>query len=141
MPVLAICYGMQALNVARGGTLVQDIDAQIEGSLKHEQGLPLERPSHSIEIETESRLHSFASGQSELRVNSHHHQSVRRLGSHLRTAAKAKDGVIEAIEDNRGDRFVLGVQWHPEMGWREDALSRSIFDSFVRECARGRAGR
>ena len=136
LPVLAICYGMQALNVVRGGSLVQDIDAQVEGSLKHEQGSPLERPSHSIVIEAGSMLQEFAGGLSELRVNSHHHQSVRHLGSHLRPAAKAKDGVIEAVEDTRGDRFVLGVQWHPEMGWREDALSRSIFDSFVKACGR-----
>ena len=113
IPILAICYGMQALNVSRGGTLVQDIDSQVEQPLKHEQGIPLERNSHSIVFETDSRIANLKTGN-KVRVNSHHHQSVKRIGANLRATARAKDGVIECIEDTRADRFVLGVQWHPE---------------------------
>ena len=134
LPLLAICYGMQALNVARGGSLVQDIDSQIEGSLKHEQGKPLARTSHSIEVERESLLGSMGSistNGSSLRVNSHHHQAVSSLGSDLRAVAWAKDGIVECMEDTGPDRFILDVQWHPELSWRTDELSKDIFNEFV----------
>ena len=134
LPVLAICYGMQALNVARGGTLIQDIDSQVEGGLKHEQGKPLGRTSHSIEVDRESllgQMKSIAGNGNSLRVNSHHHQAVHKLGDDLRAVAWAKDGIIECIEDTRPDRFILGVQWHPELSWRTDALSKEIFGEFV----------
>ena len=134
LPVLGICYGMQALNVSRGGTLIQDIAAQIEGGLKHDQGKPLERASHSIEIDRESILGSFASiskNGDAVRVNSHHHQAVGKIGRDLKPVAWAKDGIVECIEDTRPGRFVLGVQWHPELSWQDDEFSREIFESFV----------
>jgi putative glutamine amidotransferase len=134
LPVLGICYGMQALNVARGGTLIQDITSQVEGGLKHDQGKPMERPSHSIEIDRESilgSLRSIATNGHSICVNSHHHQAVRDIGRDLRAVAWAKDGVIECIEDTRPDRFVLGVQWHPELSWENDPFSREIFEIFV----------
>jgi len=137
LPVLGICYGMQAINVSRGGSLIQDIDSQVPDGLKHEQGRPLDRQSHSIDIERESILGQLdtikANGRS-LRVNSHHHQAVGKLGHDLRAVAWAKDGVIECIEDMRKDRYVLGVQWHPELAWQKDQLSREIFSSFVENC-------
>jgi putative glutamine amidotransferase len=135
LPVLAICYGMQALNVARGGTLIQDIGSQVEGSIKHEQGQPLERPSHAVTIERAGVFARFRSinGNSP-RVNSHHHQAIGNIGRELRASAWANDGVIECIEDTRNDRFALGIQWHPELSWREDDFSREIFDVFVEEC-------
>lgn len=139
LPVLAICYGMQALNVVRGGTLIQDIDSQVEGGLKHEQGKPLGRTSHSIEVDRESLLggmRSISNNGNSLRVNSHHHQAVNKLGADLRAVAWAKDGIVECIEDTRPDRFILGVQWHPELSWRIDDLSKEIFGEFV-----GKAGR
>jgi putative glutamine amidotransferase len=135
MPLLAICYGMQALNVHRGGSLVQDIESEIDASLKHEQGVPLARGSHSIEIAAGSRLRSLADGAAT--VNSHHHQAVRNIGRNLRATAWAKDGVIECIEDTRPDRFAFGVQWHPELSWKTDALSRKIFEEFIGTCAGG----
>lgn len=139
LPVLAICFGMQALNVSRGGTLIQDIDAQIKDGFKHEQGPPLDRNSHSITIEKGSVLagmKSVAELNGKVRVNSHHHQAISKPGMNLRVIARAKDGVIEGIEDTREDRFNLGVQWHPEISWRSDSFSREIFDVFVRRCIR-----
>ncbi len=133
LPVLAICYGMQVLNVYRGGSLFQDIDSQIEGAFKHDQGKPLERLSHKIEIEPQSRLRWISEEGTE-KVNSHHHQSVKKVGSDLFVSAVAADGVIEAIEDPRPERFVLGVQWHPELGWRDDRFSGDIFKVFVEVC-------
>ena len=132
--VLGICFGMQVLNVARGGTLLQDIETDIENCVKHEQGKPLARSSHSIEIEKDSLLSRLITTGDNVRVNSHHHQAIGKIGSHLRATARAKDGVIECIEDTRADRFVLGVQWHPELSWRSDELSRNIFESFISAC-------
>ena len=134
MPVLAICFGMQILNVFRGGTLFQDVESQISNCLKHEQGIPLERNSHSIEIEKESILFRL-NGDGNGKVNSHHHQSVNKIGSNLKPTAWARDGVIEGIEDSRANRFNLGVQWHPEHSWKSDSLSGKIFETFVESCA------
>jgi len=137
MPILGICYGMQAINVARGGSLIQDIGSQLENSLKHEQGRPVDRYSHSVKVDRESLLGSFDSIRAngdEVRVNSHHHQAVGRVGRDLRAAAWAKDGVIECIQDIRPEFFVLGVQWHPELAWNRDPLSMDIFGSFIDRC-------
>lgn len=138
LPVLAICYGIQVLNVSRGGTLIQDIEAQIENPMKHQQGKPADRNSHAIKIENDSLLYELARRENldgGAKVNSHHHQAVRKPGENLRAIAWANDGVIEGIQDTRPERFVLGVQWHPELSWNTDDLSRAIFESFVSRCA------
>lgn len=133
--VLGICFGMQILNVSRGGTLFQDIESDVENCVKHEQGKPLARNSHSIEFEKESLLSRLiTNGDGRIRVNSHHHQSVKKVGENLKSTAWAKDGVIEGIEDTRENRFVLGVQWHPELSWKTDSLSRNIFETFILAC-------
>jgi putative glutamine amidotransferase len=137
IPILGICFGMQILNVSRGGSLIQDIESQIENSVKHEQGTPLERNSHKISVKSESRLARLITiGESniEVKVNSHHHQAIRNVGKKLTATAWANDGVIECIEDTRENRFVLGVQWHPELSYKFDDLSNNLFKSFVREC-------
>ncbi len=136
-PVLAICYGMQALNVHRGGTLVQDIESEIAGSIKHEQGDPFTRPSHSIRLHEDSILGRLpvASERTDHRVNSSHHQAVKEIGRDLRATAWAADGVIEAIEDTRPGRFVVGVQWHPELMAGHDRLSSELFACFVDRCS------
>lgn len=139
LPLLAICYGMQALNVARGGALIQDINSQVPEAFKHEQGAPRARRSHTVTL-LEGGLPQRLWGASELEVNSHHHQAVETLGEHLRATAWARDGLIEAVEDVREGFWVQGVQWHPEIAWAEDDFSRSLFRSFV-GAARDFAGR
>jgi putative glutamine amidotransferase len=141
LPLLAICYGMQALNVVRGGTLVQDIESQIEGSIKHEQGIPQFRNSHSLKIGEKgilAGLDAVRAANGPLRVNSSHHQAIGKLGNDLVATAWASDGVVECIEDTREDRFALGVQWHPELSSGTDRLSGEIFKLFVDVCTRGR---
>jgi putative glutamine amidotransferase len=132
MPVFAICFGLQSLNVSRGGTLIQDIGSQHPSAIKHEQGLPRTRHSHRVRILEGSMLGQLAGSES-APVNSHHHQAVGTLGRELVATAWAADGLIEAAEDPRGDRWVLGVQWHPELAWDRDALSQSLFSRFIEE--------
>jgi putative glutamine amidotransferase len=130
LPLLAICFGMQVWNVYRGGTLLQDIEAQMPGAIKHEQGPPRERTSHAVKIKPESLVARLAGGES-LRVNSHHHQALETLGRHLQATAWSADGLIEAVEDTDEGRWAVGVQWHPELGWERDDFSRRLFDDFI----------
>ena len=130
LPVLGICFGMQSLNVARGGSLYQDLETQAPNVLKHEQGLPANRPSHFVKLEADAALTQWA-GNHTVRVNSSHHQAIKDVGRDLRVVGRASDGVIEAVEDPRPDRFVIGVQWHPEIGWERDQFSQAIFARFA----------
>ena len=132
LPLFAICFGMQALNVYRGGTLVQDIPSQLPSAIKHQQGAPRDRPSHAIKLEKASLLVSLAEAEQVL-VNSHHHQAVEKVGRDLVATAWTSDGLIEAVEDSRPGRFALGVQWHPELGWQRDPLSQALFERFIAE--------
>src|SRR5690349_7514027 len=134
LPLFAICFGMQILNVSRGGTLIQDIRSQVPEAIKHEQGAPRERPSHRVRMTENSKLADIA-GALEAIVNSHHHQAIESVGADLVATAWTSDGVIEAIEDPRPDRFVMAVQWHPELGWETDGLSQRLFRRFVNEAA------
>ncbi len=134
LPVLAICYGMQALNVFRGGSLIQDIASQVKNCIKHEQGIPRARNSQDLKIEKKSVLEKIANTKETVRVNSHHHQAVKKVGKNLKATAWTSDGVIEAIEDTRKGKFILGVQWHPELSWAEDSLSNKIFEVFLKAC-------
>lgn len=138
-PVFAICFGIQSLNVFRGGTLIQDIPSQVPTAIKHEQGAPRDRHSHRVKILYGSLLAQLA-GADSAPVNSHHHQAIETLGRDLVATAWTSDGLVEAVEDPRDDRFVLGVQWHPELAWHRDPLSRALFSQFVEE-ARGFATR
>ena len=136
LPVMAICYGMQSLNVARGGTLIQDIESHVEKNIMHDQGKPLDRNSHRITVAENGIMASLAERETseEIKVNSHHHQAISSVGENLVATAWAGDGVIECVEDTRDGRFVLGVQWHPELSWKTDVLSRAIFERFVENC-------
>lgn len=132
MPLFAICFGLQALNVSRGGTLIQDLVSQHPDAIKHEQGAPRDRHSHRVRLLEDSRLGQMANAET-ASVNSHHHQAIETLGRELVATAWAPDGIVEAVEDPRSDRFVVGVQWHPEIGWEKDEFSRSLFDRFIAE--------
>lgn len=136
IPVMAICFGMQLLNVSRGGDLYQDIEAQVPNAIKHDQGPPVTRRSHSIAIAGDCRLADLAGTENgnEVKVNSHHHQAIRNVGKDLAATAWAPDGIIEAFQDTRPDRYAVGYQWHPELDWQSDELSQSIFASFVTAC-------
>jgi putative glutamine amidotransferase len=126
-PVLGICYGMQSLNVYRGGTLLQHIPEQVPGALDHEN----REIEHGITLEAGSRLAAWTDGVRELRVNSTHHQAPDRVGAGLRVAARAPDGVIEAIEGESADHFVVGVEWHPERLWETEPFAARIFRELV----------
>lgn len=135
IPVFAICFGMQVLNVSRGGTLIQDIESVVQDAIKHEQGAPRDRASHRINLTEDTRLAQLA-GAETLAVNSHHHQAIETLGADLVATAWSIDGIIEALEDPRSDRFLVAVQWHPELGWKRDPVSRRLFEAFVAEAAK-----
>jgi putative glutamine amidotransferase len=132
-PILAICRGAQALNVAAGGTLVQDIPSAVPSDLTHSITQPKDTIAHAVRIASDSRLHAAlgpaVDASCSCRVNSRHHQSVGTLGPELVASATATDGVIEGIE--MPDRsFCVGVQWHPENFWRTGEF-RPLFDAFV----------
>jgi putative glutamine amidotransferase len=135
-PVLAICFGIQSLNVFLGGTLIQDIPSEIQTEIKHEwrreKGDP--EPFHAARIEPGSQLAQLA-GSNEARVNSSHHQSVKEPGRGLRISARAPDGVIEAVEWTGDSNWVTGVQWHPERMAATDALAQSLFRSLASAAA------
>jgi putative glutamine amidotransferase len=112
LPVLGICRGAQALNVARGGTLHQHLADVTDGTIEHRQTLPGRVPTHPVRIAPGSRLAGIM-GVTEAEVNSFHHQAAQRLGTGLRAVAWAPDGVVEGLESVR-EPFLLGVQWHAE---------------------------
>ena len=137
LPVFAICRGIQLLNVARGGTLVQDIPELVAGGIDHYVKEPPFAIAHDIWMSPDSLLHRLMRGDEnveECAVNSRHHQAVKTLGDGLISTATAPDGVIEAVEDP-SRRFCLGVQWHPENFYRTGEF-RPLFEAFVAACQR-----
>src|SRR2546423_499520 len=136
-PVLAICYGCQSLNVCLGGSLYQDIATELHTNIEHsKEGLSPDAPDplHPAGIDSGGELAQLASatglttraGGFDAQVNTSHHQSIRDLGRGLRIAARAPDGVIEAVEHEPHKHWVVGVQWHPER-MLNDALSAALF--------------
>jgi putative glutamine amidotransferase len=140
LPVLAICRGIQVLNVARGGTLVQDIPDQIPSAGHHHVPEPPFAIAHDIWVTSGTRLERLLRDRLDkdtCAVNSRHHQAVKRAGDGLVVTATAPDGVIEAVEDpNR--RFCVGVQWHPENFYRTGEFS-TLFETFIRACGKGKS--
>lgn len=130
LPVLGICGGMQAMNVACGGSLFQDIPSQITKSLQHRQPTPATNLSHAVTVTSGSLLRRILRTMS-LRVNSSHHQSVKAVAPSLIASAVAPDGIVEAIESPT-HRFFLGIQWHPEFLFDRHPLHRKLFEAFLR---------
>ena len=144
LPLLAICRGIRLLNLAYGGTFVQDIPTEIPGALDHHRGAPPHESyslAHEVWIEKDSLLarvmRDRLSDSDTCETNSRHHHAVGQLGPGLKASATAPDGVIEAIEDPAA-RFCLGVQWHPENFWRTGEF-RSLFEGFAEAAAATRA--
>jgi putative glutamine amidotransferase len=128
-PILAICHGAQTLNVWRGGSLIQDLKTPVN----HRPGREVVE-AHPVQLARGSRLTEIlaCAGESNAQVNSSHHQAIRTTGDNLRVAAVSpSDGVIEAVELDAPNHFVVGVQWHPERTCAQSEFSRAIFSAFV----------
>lgn len=132
IPTLGICLGMQMMNVAAGGTLIQDIASEIRTDIDHASD-PSDRHRHDVLVENETRLKQIVGAQ-ELNVNSSHHQAIRHVGNGLRVTALAPDGIIEGLEDP-SHPFYMGVQWHPEDMPNEESAKR-LFGAFVEAAQR-----
>lgn len=143
LPLFAICRGAQVLNVAAGGTLVQDIPSQQPTDLTHSLTMPKDAQAHDITVAPASCLSVLLASRLDAAgrtiVNSRHHQSVRAVAPGFISSAVAPDGVVEAIE-KPGARFCLGVQWHPENFWRTGEFS-SLFEALVAEARKVRERR
>jgi putative glutamine amidotransferase len=157
-PILGICRGMQLLNVAMGGTLFQDIEAQNPGKpiLMHSQKAPSYSSVHSVKFAADTKIASLLLEPDELeekskeredrlvsvQVNSFHHQAVKAAAPGLRVSAVAGDGLIEAIEPAEGNGdlhpFTIGVQWHPERMWRHCDHAERLFSKFAEACKKPR---
>lgn len=128
-PLLGICLGSQWINVVHGGTLIQDIPSEAGGNHRN--------VNHPISLEPDSRLGKIF-GSRGFEVNSNHHQAVKKPGDGLRIVATSPDGIIEATESTDPNRFLIGVQWHPERFIKTDPNQAKLFNAFI-EAAKKRA--
>lgn len=130
-PIFAVCYGIQALNVWLNGTLIQDLESVLKTPVNHAPGRDVLN-AHPVRIANGSRLAVAAGNVPDEQCNSSHHQAIGRVGDNLRvTAICPIDEVIEAVELDSPDHFVVGVQWHPERTYTTSALSRALFGAFA----------
>lgn len=140
MPLLGLCRGLQIINVALGGTLYQDLDAELPHAIKHDYyptyGFERDHLAHDVELSRGSRLRHLMERE-RITVNSMHHQGIRLLASALAPSAVAPDGLVEAAESTTG-HFLVGVQWHPEVFEMSDPHTRHLFREFVEAAQRYR---
>ena len=142
LPIFAICRGMQVLNVALGGTLVQDIPSMVNGALHHNVTETRYAIAHEVWVANGSRLYELMREKLEgetSQVNSRHHQAVKTIAPGWEITGTAPDGVVEAIEQP-GDTFRIAVQWHPENFWRTGEF-RPLFEGFVEAAATAKVKR
>lgn len=129
-PILGICRGLQVLNAALGGTLYQDIIREHKGRIQHSQKSARNHLSHRVKIEEGSKLAACFEGETMIKVNSFHHQAVKRVAPSMKAVAWDAEGLVEGIEST-DDQFVLAVQWHPENLWRDDDRVLGLFRGLV----------
>ena len=131
-PILAICRGMQFINVAFGGTLYQDIPSEIPSDVAHRQTEPKFSHSHSVNVVEGTPLQSLV-GSARIPANSFHHQAVKRIADGFKIMATADDGIYEAMYYT-GNRYIRAYQWHPERLFDIDESARAIFYDFIKTC-------
>ncbi|MCH5584065.1 gamma-glutamyl-gamma-aminobutyrate hydrolase family protein [Shimazuella sp. AN120528] len=132
IPVLAVCRGCQLINVADGGTLYQHLQHEKREAINHSPQSPKYHATHPVNIKTDSKLHSIFN-KHKVHVNSFHHQGIKKIGKNFDATVTAPDELVEGIE-MRGERFVVGVQWHPEMMIDQQLESKTLFEVFVQTC-------
>lgn len=135
-PYFGICRGLQILNASLGGTLYQDLqkEATDKNLVIHSQTTDRSTPIHKVQIEEESKLYSILK-EREYEVNSLHHQAAEVPAKGLSVVAMSEDGLIEALE-MKGKRFVIGVQWHPELRFKVEEGSKRLFEEFIMACTK-----
>ena len=134
LPILGVCRGMQVINVFLGGNLYQDIPSQVKDAHGHVSTLDLTEGYHTINIMKDNRLFDII-GEERIAVNSQHHQSIKDLGRDLKVNCKSPDGIIEGIESIDTDRFLLALQFHPEVMVKDEKFL-NIFTSFTKICSK-----
>lgn len=135
IPILGVCRGMQVINIAAGGTIYQDLKTQFKTSICHRQtGTPGYDYFHKVKIEKDSKLNSIYKSN-EIYTNTFHHQAVKDIAPGFKASAKTKDGIIEAIESTN-NKYVLAVQWHPEMMYCIHKEHFEVFKDFIKQCKR-----
>ena len=138
-PLLGLCRGLQIINVARGGSLYQDLATQRPELQKHDYfpnaGYSRQHLAHTVSLESHTRLFDLSDGAPSLTVNSMHHQGIRTIGEGLVVSALSDDGLVEALE-LPGDAFIMGVQWHPEVFEMTDPHTRHLFGAFIAAAVR-----
>ena len=130
IPLLAICRGVQILNVALGGTLIQDIPSQVKEPIQHSQKVDRSKDTHWVNISKDSNLFQVI-GSERVRVNSLHHQAIDTVADDLRVVAQSADGIIEAVEYIHPTTFTVGVQWHPESMASNNQEMNNLFLEFI----------
>lgn len=131
-PILAICRGLQLVNVALGGTLYQDIRTEVNTAMFHRQTEPATSPSHEVNVTPGTPLHTLME-KTRITANSFHHQAVKKLADGCKIMATADDGIIEAIYLD-GERYLRAYQWHPERLCDINEDNHRIFDDFIKAC-------
>ncbi|WP_026692281.1 gamma-glutamyl-gamma-aminobutyrate hydrolase family protein [Peribacillus kribbensis] len=135
-PILGLCRGIQVLNAAFGGTIIQDIESEVPGCIKHTQLAARKTATHSITIEKSSLLYEIA-GEERLLVNSFHHQAVGRVADKLKVTSVSSDGVIESVEAKHpSEGWMLAVQWHPEEMIGESPVMQQLFTEFIKAASK-----